>query len=530
MSEEVLTQWQPATGEKPKIHQLSERELKPDSAAEVRAQIIRVFTSGFPSFDKREEIGKLVVTALRKCGQFFYDIERRDFDSAMFFDFESKELHRIRSDRFVSWFSDWIAIGRGEKYYKAAYYAVENASLLEESSTGTIPEAYWATRPGVIYLSNGDAAMVKITASKVELVDNGTDNVLFPAGQTLAPWELTDPVDPFETCALFKDANCAAPHGLDVIRIWILSLPTNPAHKPPLCKTGEIGSGKTRLSEGICELYGLPFLADSVDDHGEEDFWVSVDGGGLFVLDNCDTKVAWLANAVAAASTGTGKPRRKLYTNSEKIMLRPRAWIGLTTANPTFASDAGLADRLLVVRMKRRTDETADSKLSDEIKSNREGALSFIANALATALADKEPTPQNLNLRHPDFAEMAVRIGRAIGREQETITALSLSEKDKYLFCIENDHVTETLLEFLDTTGSFNGTAAQLREALQTFDNTFIDQRGRPSAKAVGKRLTTLWPHLERVLPVAGVETGRGRVKTYTFGRETDNGDTSITL
>jgi hypothetical protein len=520
------TEWKPAAE---KIHQLSDTELKSDSA-EVRAQIIRVLTSGLPSFDRREEIGKLVVAALRERGHFFYDIERCDFDSAMFFDFQSKELHRIRSDRFVSWFSDWIAIGRGEKYYNAAYYAVENASLLEESSTGTLPEAYWATRPKGVYLSNGDAAMVKLTAGKVELIDNGIDNVLFAAGQTLAPWKLTDPVDPFEACALFKNANCAAAHGLDVIRIWILSLPTNSSHKPPLCQTGDIGSGKTRLAEGICELYGLPFLADSVDDHGEEDFWVSVDSGGLFVLDNCDVKVEWLANAVAAASTGTGKPRRKLYTNSEKIMLHPNAWICLTTANPTFASDAGLADRLLVVRMNRRTDETADSKLSDEIKSNRDGALSFIANALARALADKEPTPQNLNLRHPDFGEMAVRIGRAIGREQETIAALTLAEKDKYLFCIENDHVTGTLWEYLGTTDTFNGTAAQLHEELQTFDKSFVDGRGRPSVKAVGKRLSTLWPHLERVLPVAGVETGRGRVKTYTFGRETDNGDTPITL
>src|SRR5262249_45050059 len=151
------TDWQPAPAE---IHQLTERELKSDSSAEIRAQIIRVFTSGFSSFDKRDQIGKLVVAALRKRGQFFFDLERRDFDSAMFFDFQSKELHRVRSDRFVSWFSDWIAIGRGEKYYNAAYCAVETASLLEESSTGTIPETYWATRPEGIYLSCGDAAMV----------------------------------------------------------------------------------------------------------------------------------------------------------------------------------------------------------------------------------------------------------------------------------------------------------------------------------------------------------------------------------
>src|SRR5215472_16105502 len=97
-------------GDEPVIRQLTETELKSAEPAEVRAHIISVLASGCPSFDKREEIGKLVVQALRNRGQFFYDIQRRDFDSATFFDFQSKELHRIRSDGFSSWLSNWIAI------------------------------------------------------------------------------------------------------------------------------------------------------------------------------------------------------------------------------------------------------------------------------------------------------------------------------------------------------------------------------------------------------------------------------------
>ena len=154
---------------------------------------------------------------------------------------------------------------------------------------------------GAIYLSNGDAQLVKITANGIAIFDNGADNVLFPAGNTLAPWHLVEPGDPFETCSAFKGANCAASHGPDLLRLVIFSLPSNPAKKPPMCLVGEIGSGKTRLAEAIAELYGIPFVANNVSEIGDDNFWVSVDAGGLFTLDNCDTRIKWLPDAVAAA-------------------------------------------------------------------------------------------------------------------------------------------------------------------------------------------------------------------------------------
>lgn len=48
-------------------------------------------------------------------------------------------------------------------------------------------------------------------------------------------------------------------------------------------------------------------------------------------------------------------------------------------------------------------------------------------------------TPSGLNLRHPDFAAFAVRVGRALGRETEAISALRYAEADKSAFCVEND-------------------------------------------------------------------------------------------
>lgn len=163
--------------------------------------------------------------------------------------------------------------------------------------------------------------------------------------------------------------------------------------------------------------------------------------------------------------------------------------------------------------MNRRTDETSDAKLSAEIREHRDAGLSFIAYTLAKALADTQATPAGLNQRHPDFAAFAVRIGRAIGREAQSVAALRSAERDKSEFCIENDPIGAALLTYLATGGEFNGTAAQLREKLIETDGELAD---KVSAKRLGKRLSTLWPHLEKVF-LARKETDRKNFSIFTL-------------
>jgi hypothetical protein len=275
-----------------------------------------------------------------------------------------------------------------------------------------------------------------------------------------------------------------------------------------------VGSGKTRILTGIFELYGIPPRIAKADcaQKGEGDFWVALEGGGLFCLDNADNRINWLPDALAAASTGGSFEKKQLYTDSDRVSLKARSWICISSANPTFAADAGLADRLLVVRVERRHGQTAEAQLSDEIARHRDAGLSWVCNALAGALADDGPIPQGLNARHPDFAALAVRIGRAIGREAETVEALRAAEGDKSRFNLENDQVGAALIELV-ASGPFRGTAADLLEELKKIDSG-LD--GRMSSRRLGKRLAKLWPHLEAALGATRA-TDRDKFTYYSF-------------
>jgi len=460
------------------------------------AEIAKELSGKRPDFVK---IADTVCTQLRARGMFYRPIEDFAFRSALFFDRATKTLETVQSDPFKQTVSDRFGINRAATCWKHVWAAVENLSI-GPSSTPTEPEAYWASRPNAVYISNGAGAIVRIRTAGVDSCDNGTDGVLFPRGKTLAPWALTDPVDPFETCSLFRGVSTTAGHGPLLAKLWALSLPTCPQNKPPLVMAGPIGSGKTRFVVGLLQLYGLDPAGRvlAVDDDRESDFWPVLNAGGVLIADNADTKVKWLADALAQASTGLGRTQRKLWTDADLVAHRARSWVALTTARPeAFAGDPGLADRLLIVRMDRRRGETKDADLSREIADARNAGLSWIAHTIAAALADDTEPPPGLNQRHPDFARFAFRLGRALGQETEAVAALSAAEDDKALFCLENDTVGTALLGFIAAQNKFEGTSRDLLDGFKEFE--LIEQDSRLSPKGIGRKIESLWPHIEKV-------------------------------
>lgn len=451
---------------------------------------------------------KIVVRWLNSVGKLYYHKEHRDFRTGMFFLTEDKSLCNVDSDWFKSWVSRHLGINREESRFKRVWSAIQDEVLQGEHAVGVLPECYFARRgnvfqtagdktPCAIYISNGVGSMARITASGIELVDNGTDGVLFPSDKTLDPWRLTStPKDPFEECAIWREMEVADPRDRLVFKLWALGLALNNDAKPPLCVTGGAGSGKTTAVRGLFRLYGITQRNLTVDtsEKGAQSFWVSLNAGGLLLLDNMDTSVRWFSNAAESASTGADFEAKRLYTDSELVRLKPRAWLAVTSLRPTFASSAALADRMLFVSLLRRPDKaTKESEIYSEVSAIRNDGLTFVCNVIQRVLADTW-NGDSPNRRHPDFGKASIRIGRALGAEQETLRALRAAESDKYIFNLRNDAFGEVFMRIMTQKTEF--TSGAFFEAMKRCLGEDYIRNARWSTVKVGKAIERLWESL----------------------------------
>jgi hypothetical protein len=121
--------------------------------------------------------------------------------------------------------------------------------------------------------------------------------------------------------------------------------------KPIICYTGVKASGKGLISTAIGKiLFGPGFLPSHLPDD-LRDLQVALIGNYYLVLDNVDSIVrSHVTDALCRAATGERISKRKLYTDSDELKIRPRVFLSITSRDPRFKRD-DLVDRLIIFCM-----------------------------------------------------------------------------------------------------------------------------------------------------------------------------------
>ncbi len=454
-----------------------------------------------PSRATQRHVVRLALEKVRQKALFFRRKDDSSYKSCRVVDKGTREVLPLRLDSFRSWLEKTTGVQRWEPDFRRIECAVEHEALC--NGTSFEPASYWTNRGHAVYVSSGRCRMVRIRPGQVDEMKNGDDDVIFD-GAVLGEWKLL-PVgqekDPFTSCGVWSGMGTKAQDKL-LFQAWAMGLPLDTAWKPPLLLYGEPGAGKTRPLEMLAALYGLPNPLVDINRTGRGDFWISVNHGGLVVLDNADTPIAWMPDAIATAATGGCDQRRRLYTNSATVRLAGNAWIGITAVTPWFLADPGLDDRVISIELASRPagSTLAPERIQEEVMRNRDAGMSFMVRTLAAVLADRVPAPDVsiLNKRFPGFAATAVKIGRAIQCEADVVAALRAVEERKPLLCVQNDEVGTALLRLMhDRSGAFEGHATQLFAALQAVDGTIAPPRW--NAMKLGRWLVKMTPHLKQV-------------------------------
>lgn len=307
---------------------------------------------------------------------------------------------------------------------------------------------------GRLYVHAGGHRVYRLDGDSIAAVDNGDDGVLFESDPTL---DVIDPDYQFEGNPvreyLVNVANAIDPDRLLLYEIYIYSLffesllPT----KPIVLFTGPKGSGKTSAGRALKHaLFGHRASVDTGMASKEDAFWAGVCHGSLVCMDNVDSLVTWLADALAVVATGGKFKRRKLYETNTLVEYVPRCFVMITSRNPQSFTRDDVVDRLLLIEVERRKDFIEESKLLSRLHGKRGqiwGQLLVTLNAMVMELQKPIESPP-LEHRLADWARLAIRFAPLLGIEnvEEKLKGL---ESSKVQFALDDSPLVQGLEEWI---------------------------------------------------------------------------------
>ena len=421
--------------------------------------------------------------------------------------------------------------------------------------------AYFDRAKFVLYVSNHDNSIYKLDGERIDTVDNGTDGVFFAYEPENTPFDISpDDLNQAEEYfsgrgstekpqlgfrsqsylhresmlrkSLIDRASLLENRGLNIeqqkslltIYFYSLFFESIMEEKPILCFVGLKESGKSALATLIGKaLFGDRFLSlhcpDDLDDMRTvlgENYYV--------VFDNVDHFVRSTAiDALCAAATGATVQKRKLYTDSDTIRIRPCVFLVITTREAKFKRD-DLVSRLLIFGTQRVAKPRPRADLYRQVEKNRNAIM-------AEVLINLNSIIQILKAKRNESPECISRIAdwEAFGRKVCSGGDLAFPEimtfmnKTKDEFSVEDDLLYALLDEYIVVQGRTisNKSAGELYEFLfKLADDWKIKEFSKryKSPKSVAQRLAHIKNSLAQVMTVEIRDVRSGR-KSYSFSQ-----------
>ena len=306
--------------------------------------------------------------------------------------------------------------------------------------------SHYDASSNTVFVHTGRRDVMSVDSKGISTITNGNMGMVFP-------WQLqSEPFDPdlkrpvpldtmFEGC--FDNLDDLQPqHAMALIKTWLyfLVFRNDAAAKPILALFGQPGSGKSTLFRRIYAfLYGGTKALNSIT--SSDDFDHAVSSDPLVVFDNVDTWVNWLPDKLALSAASSDLIKRKLYTDSDTIILRRQALVGITAHNPKFRRE-DIVDRLLMLNFHRLKAFKPESEIMGKVTDNRDALWGGLLLDLQRVLAAPKPAEAEIpQFRVNDFARLGIWISRALGYETAFREGLTLNASEQVAFNLEEEDI-----------------------------------------------------------------------------------------
>jgi hypothetical protein len=292
--------------------------------------------------------------------------------------------------------------------------------------------------------------------------------------------------------------------------------------KPFLLVEGPPGSGKTSAVSILQRIVHGRDRVMQVAENREDDFAIQLVRSPIAMFDNVDSYVKWIPNAICSYVTKGEWVRRRLYHDTEEQVIRPHAFVAVTSMNPSSFRRSDIVDRIVVLRLARRPKFTPLSAIQRDIDQDIErlyGEWLYWLGRIVARLRERGGLSADGQYRMADFSAFALVVGEALGWSDADVDAMLTGlQRERDAFAAETDDVVD-LLETWARIPSNVGRPVDADELLRSL-NLIADAMNRQPIKGVSMLIQRLRsPHL---LARYDIEiSARGGAWTYAIRQKT---------
>jgi hypothetical protein len=380
-----------------------------------------------------------------------------------------------------------------------------------------------------VYMSSYDGTMWKIDGGGLPTkMNNGDDNVFFidddggvTAEPSIAPHGILFDKLTNLNFAPVSFGGMTPEQQRQALTVWVFALafPDLMPTKPLLIVEGTQGSGKTVGAQ----LLQLALLGEAkpmiLSKNKEDDFGVMLLRSPIALFDNTDSYIEWVPDAICAYTTLGFWVKRKLFSDSEEVKIKPHAFVVIASKNPASFRREDVADRSVILRLERLENFVPFQEIRQEIldlRSELLGEYMWYVNRIVHHMRVYNDEKSVETTRMADFAAFARIVGEVLHWEKNAVSDLMLAlAAERDAFINEEDPLVELLHKWVVYRGggykntgremSLNELHHELEGFAQANGVTFYK-----SSKTLAQKLRS--PHIDRDFEVETVVTGGHRV------------------
>jgi hypothetical protein len=474
------------------------------------------------------EISMLVTWIIRQ------DLKRRgsfynDTRCAYFFFEDEKQLVEIGPDNndFMLVLARY-GINRAEPLFKYIFEDLCREAFENGEETEIHRLAYYNQETFTVYLFNHNNQIYRISPDAIELVDNGTDGVLFLSDAKTSPFDGSLPelfisrLDDTIFSDINFDLDVLSPNerrALFILWFYCLFFESIMPTKPILTFLGEKGSGKTTSLRKVgLLLFGKDFNVTSLSDD-PKDFDAAVTNSHYVVIDNADDRKPWLDDKLSVSATGGSVKKRELYTTNRMVDFPIRCFLAITARTPAFRRD-DVADRLLIMRVGRVRNFKSERHMIAQVLKDRDFIMSEVVRHLqevVCALRDYKNNKKDVAFRMADFAEFALTVAHYAERYDQVKIILRKLALEQTYFTLEDDPIFDLLFKWVPENQGREVTAAELCNELSALAIKYkIEFPYEDKVQSFAQRLNNLYDNLSKFFNMTR-RRGQARKAYYSF-------------